>query len=71
MTCFVASQLSTSHRFRIDAAKRDLGCVPTVSMREGLERLEAEAAAIFGLVRVRGCGYTAGLIPESAQSTQV
>ena len=41
LTRFVAEQLSTSHHFRIDAARRDLGWTPAVSIDEGLERLAA------------------------------
>ncbi len=41
LTRFVAEQLSTSHHFRIDAARRDLGWTPVVSIDEGLERLAA------------------------------
>ena len=40
MTRFLADELSTSHWFDISAAKRDLGYKPTVSMEEGLHRLE-------------------------------
>jgi len=39
MTRFVARQLSTSHWFRQDAARRDLGYVPQVTVEEGLRRL--------------------------------
>ncbi len=39
MTRFVARQLSTSHWFNINAAKRDLGYRPKVSIDEGLKRL--------------------------------
>ncbi len=39
LTRFVAKQLMTAHWFNIDAAKRDLGYRPAVSMREGFERL--------------------------------
>jgi len=41
MTRFVARQLSTSHWFRLDAAKRDFGYDPRVSIEEGLRRLAA------------------------------
>lgn len=40
MTRFLAHQLSTAHWFNIDAARRDLGFRPTVSIDEGLRRLE-------------------------------
>lgn len=39
MTRFVARQLSTSHWFCLDAARRDFGYVPKVSVEEGLQRL--------------------------------
>jgi nucleoside-diphosphate-sugar epimerase len=39
MTRFLARQLSTAHWFNIDAARRDLGYEPAVSIEEGLERL--------------------------------
>lgn len=41
MTRFVAGELATSHWFNISAAKKDLGYVPEVSIKEGLKRLEA------------------------------
>ena len=40
MTRFLARQLSTTHWFRIDAARRDFGYEPRVSIAEGLQRLE-------------------------------
>jgi 2-alkyl-3-oxoalkanoate reductase len=40
MTRFMARQLSTTHWFNNDAARRDLGYEPRVSISEGLERLE-------------------------------
>jgi 2-alkyl-3-oxoalkanoate reductase len=40
MTRFLARQLSTTHWFNIDAARRDLGYQPRVSITEGLRRLE-------------------------------
>ena len=39
MTRFLAHQLSTAHWFNIDAARRDLGYRPAVSIDEGLRRL--------------------------------
>ncbi|WP_010588326.1 NAD-dependent epimerase/dehydratase family protein [Schlesneria paludicola] len=39
MTRFVARQLSTSHWYRLDAARRDLGYDPKISIDEGLKRL--------------------------------
>lgn len=39
ITRFAAEQLMTSHYFDIAAAERDLGWVPAVSFREGLDRL--------------------------------
>jgi nucleoside-diphosphate-sugar epimerase len=41
MTRFLARQLSTTHWFNIDAARRDLDYEPRVSIAEGLKRLEA------------------------------
>jgi nucleoside-diphosphate-sugar epimerase len=39
MTRFLARELSTAHWYNLDAARRDLGYAPTVSIEEGLERL--------------------------------
>jgi nucleoside-diphosphate-sugar epimerase len=39
LTRFLVEQMSTSHWFNIDAARRDLGYAPRVSMAEGLARL--------------------------------
>ena len=39
MTRFVAAELAKEHWFRIDAARRDLGYVPRVSMADGLDEL--------------------------------
>ncbi|MCJ8320243.1 MAG: NAD-dependent epimerase/dehydratase family protein [Colwellia sp.] len=41
MTRFVARQLSTSHYFNIDAAKKDLGYQPLVSIEQGMKALKA------------------------------
>jgi nucleoside-diphosphate-sugar epimerase len=40
MTRFLARQLSTTHWFNIDAARRDLGYEPSVSIADGLRQLE-------------------------------
>lgn len=42
MTRFLARELTTAHWFNIEAAKRDLGFQPPVSLDEGLHRLAAE-----------------------------
>lgn len=42
MTRFLASQLSSSHYYNIEAAKRDFGYTPPVSVEEGMRRLEPE-----------------------------
>ena len=39
MTRFLAEQLSTTHWYSMEPAKRDFGYVPRVSMADGLERL--------------------------------
>ncbi len=41
LTRFIVEQLSTAHWFNIDAARRDLGYAPHVSMSEGMARLSA------------------------------
>ncbi len=46
MTRFLASQLSSSHSYRIDAARRDFGYEPLVTVEEGLRRLEPELRAL-------------------------
>ena len=38
---FVVEHLATAHWYNLQAAKRDLGYVPTVSITEGLERLRS------------------------------
>jgi 2-alkyl-3-oxoalkanoate reductase len=40
MTRFLAHELSTAHWFNIEAARRDLGYQPRISIDEGLQRLE-------------------------------
>ena len=40
MTRFLAKELSTSHWFDISNARRDLGYVPMITIREGLDRLK-------------------------------
>jgi nucleoside-diphosphate-sugar epimerase len=40
MTRFLARELSTAHWFDISAARRDFGYVPSISIAEGLERLQ-------------------------------
>jgi nucleoside-diphosphate-sugar epimerase len=40
MTRFLADELATAHWFDIRAARKDLGYAPTVSIKEGLRRLE-------------------------------
>lgn len=42
MTRFLAAQLSRSHWYRIDKARRDFGFAPRVSVEEGLKRLRPE-----------------------------
>ena len=45
MTRFLAHQLATAHWFAIDAARRDLGYRPSVTIAEGLARLTVWAKA--------------------------
>ncbi len=40
MTRFVARELSTAHWFNTEAAQKDLGYVPKITLAEGLERLK-------------------------------
>ncbi len=40
MTRFLADELATAHWFDIRAARKDLGYTPTISIKEGLRRLE-------------------------------
>jgi len=44
LTRFVAKQLATAHWYNLSAAKRDLNYEPTVSIEEGMRRLEADLA---------------------------
>jgi nucleoside-diphosphate-sugar epimerase len=39
MTRFVAHELASAHWFSIEAARRDFGYQPEISIDEGLERL--------------------------------
>ena len=41
LTRFLVRQLSTTHWFSIDAARRDLGYEPKVTIAEGMQRLES------------------------------
>jgi len=41
MTRFVAAQLSGSHSYSIEAARRDFGYTPLVTVEEGLRRMQA------------------------------
>ncbi|QEH37096.1 3 beta-hydroxysteroid dehydrogenase/Delta 5--_4-isomerase [Aquisphaera giovannonii] len=45
MTRFLARELSTAHWYNLDAARRDLGYEPLVSIEEGLRRLAAHLSA--------------------------
>lgn len=47
MSRFLASQLSRSHWYRIDKARRDFGFEPAVSVEEGLRRLEPELRSLL------------------------
>lgn len=42
---FVVEHLATAHWYNLDAARRDLGYAPAVSVEEGLQRLSAHYAA--------------------------
>lgn len=48
MTRFVAKELATDHFFSIDAARRDLGYTPRVSMAEGMRELAPLLRVEFG-----------------------
>ena len=41
MTRFLAEQLSTTHWYSMEPARRDFGYVPRVSFDEGITRLKA------------------------------
>ena len=41
MTRFVARELATAHWFDITAARTEFGYEPAISIKEGLQRLEA------------------------------
>lgn len=43
ITRFAVSELSCAHWFKIDAARRDLGYQPRISIEEGLRRLASQA----------------------------
>ena len=40
ITRWVAGELSTAHWFKIDAARRDFGYQPRISIKEGIKRLQ-------------------------------
>lgn len=42
MTRFMALQLASSHSYSIEAAKRDFGYTPIISMEEGMQRLTSD-----------------------------
>ena len=46
MTRFLAAQLSSSHSYRIEKARRDFGYQPRFTVEEGLARLEPELRAL-------------------------
>ncbi len=46
MTRFLAAQLSSSHSYKIDKAKRDFGYSPLFTVEEGLQRFEPELRAL-------------------------
>lgn len=48
MTRFIAKELATDHFFSIEAARRDLGYQPRVSMSEGIRELAPLLRAEFG-----------------------
>jgi len=39
MSRFLAGQLATSHCYSVEAAKRDLGYQPEITVEQGLEKL--------------------------------
>lgn len=51
MTRFLAAQLSSSHSYRIDKARRDFGYVPRFTVEQGLARFEPELRALVAGVR--------------------
>ncbi|MFN9719860.1 MAG: NAD-dependent epimerase/dehydratase family protein [Planctomycetota bacterium] len=48
MTRFVAAQLACSHSYSIEAARRDFGYAPAVSVEEGLRRLQPDLDQLRG-----------------------
>lgn len=60
LTPFLVQQLTTAHWFNIDAARRDLGYVPTVSLEEGLRRLRlwAEQTGPYGASKADKVGQS-------------
>ena len=51
MTRFLARELSTAHWFDLTAARRDFGYAPTISLEEGLRRLQASFRKGGGVAR--------------------
>ncbi len=60
MTRFLARELSTVHWYNLDAARRDLGYSPTVSIEEGLRRLAQSIQADSDQSRGRPAGDRSG-----------
>ncbi len=56
MTRFLARELSTAHWYNLDAARRDLGYSPRVSIEEGLRRLAESIQADDSQSRGRPAG---------------
>jgi len=46
LTRFVVRQLSCAHWYNLDAAKKDLGYIPTVSIQEGMKRLKEHLQSV-------------------------